>query len=149
LAATIARNDLNWIRILPLACSDQAGHTTFYEFPQDEGNVTPFLPEASTLVATSDPRAKAVTVEVTTLDAQFAADHAIKHAVVKIDVEGFEAKVLAGARQFLARVRPALAIDLHANPFGAGTTENDVRQVLTPLGYAFDKLGHVLVCRIP
>jgi FkbM family methyltransferase len=148
LAATIRRNDLGWIKILPIACSDQAGHSTFYEFPQDEGDVTPFLPEASTLVATTDSRARAVPIELTTLDAQFGADDAVQHAAIKIDVEGFEAKVLVGGRQFLARVRPALAIDIHANPFGEGTTEGDVRQFLEPLGYRFEKLGHVLACNV-
>lgn len=148
LTATAERNGLNGIEILPLACSDHAGHATFYEFPQDEGNTTPFLPEASTLAAISDPRAQAVPVEVTTLDAQFASNPTIQDAAVKIDVEGFEAKVLAGGVQFLTRVRPALAIDIHANPFGEGTTENDVRQILNPLGYRFDKLGHVLACAV-
>ena len=149
LAATTERNDLGWIKILPLACSDQPGQALFYEFPQDEGNVTPFLPEASTLVATTDSRAQAVPIELTTVDAQFAADETITRAAMKIDVEGFEAKVLAGARAFLARVRPSLAIDIHVNPFGEGTTERDVRQILEPLGYRFDKLGHVLACDLP
>jgi len=148
LAATLERNHLKGVTILPLACSDHAGHATFYEFPQDEGDATPFLPEASTLAATSDPRAQAVPIEVTTLDAQFASDLTIGDAAVKIDVEGLEAKVLAGGRQFLKRVLPALAIDIHANPFGEGTTENDVRQILIPLGYRFEKLGHVLACAV-
>jgi FkbM family methyltransferase len=146
LAATIQRNDLGWIKILPYACSERAGQADFYEFPQDEGDTTPFLPEASTLAATSDPRARRVPVELTTLDDQFAADRSITHAAIKIDVEGFEAKVLMGAPEFLARVRPSLAIDIHVNPFGEGTTENDVRRLLEPLGYRFDKLGHVLAC---
>ena len=146
LASAIQRNDLSWIKILPYACSERSGHADFYEFPQDEGDITPFLPEASTLAATSDPRARRVPVELTTLDEQFAADRSIAHAAIKIDVEGFEAKVLMGAPEFLARVNPALAIDIHANPFGEGTTENDVRQLLEPLGYKFDRLGHVLAC---
>lgn len=146
LAATAERNGLEGIRILPFACSDRPGHATFYEFPQDEGDTTPFLPEASTLAPISDPRANAVVVEVTTLDAQFDSDVTIRNAAVKIDVEGFEAKVLAGGLRFFARVRPALAIDIHANPFGTGTTEDDVRKILSPLGYRFGKLGHVLTC---
>ena len=82
------------------------------------------------------------------LDAQFASDLTIGDAAVKIDMEGLEAKVLAGGVWFLTRVRPALAIDVHANPFGKGTTENDVRQILYPLGYQFNKLRHVLVCHV-
>jgi FkbM family methyltransferase len=148
LESTIERNDLNWIKVLPLACSDQAGRATFYEFPQDDTGDQPFLPEASTLAAPRDPRAQSVTIDVTTLDAQFGADQSIERAALKIDVEGLEAKVLAGGLGFLARVRPALAIDIHANPFGEGTTENDVRQILSPLGYQFNKLGHVLVCDV-
>lgn len=148
LASTVQRNDLGWIKILPYACSERSGRADFYEYPQDEGDTTPFLPEASTLAATSDPRARRVPVELTTLDDQFAADRSITHAAIKIDVEGFEAKVLAGGREFLARVRPSLAIDIHANPFGEGTTEGDVRRILEPFGYRFDKLSHVLVCDV-
>jgi FkbM family methyltransferase len=146
LEATMRRNDLDWINVLALAVSDQAGEATFYEYPQDEGDRTPFLPEASTLAPTNDPRVRSVPVTVTTLDDQFADDPAIQRAALKIDVEGLEAKVLAGAPRFLARVRPALAIDIHANPFGEGTTENEVRRLLSPHGYRFEKLGHVLAC---
>jgi FkbM family methyltransferase len=147
LTNTARRNALRSIRILPMACSDHAGHATFHEFLQDDTDVTPFLPETSTLADTSDPRAHAISVELTTLDAQFASSE-VENAVVKIDVEGFEAKVLAGGLQFLTRVRPALAIDIHVNPFGEGTTEADVQAILVPLGYHFEKLGHVLTCSV-
>jgi len=146
LTDTVARNKLDWIKILPLAVADQSGHTTFYEYPHDDANVTPFLPEASTLVAISDPRVTQVEIDVTTLDEQFADDASVQRAAVKIDVEGYEAKVLAGAQRFIARVRPAFAIDIHGNPFGEGTTESDVRAILGPLGYKFEKLAHVLAC---
>jgi FkbM family methyltransferase len=146
LASTIARNDLTSIRILPMACSDAPGKATFYEFSQDDTGKTPFLPETSTLAVQNDPRAHETLVELTTLDIQLAGNEKIQHAVVKIDVEGFEAKVLRGAQEFLTRLRPALAIDIHANPFGAGTTERDVRELLQPLGYKMEKIAHVLIC---
>ncbi|MFZ4410190.1 MAG: FkbM family methyltransferase, partial [Paracraurococcus sp.] len=50
--------------------------------------------------------------------------------VIKIDVEGMEAEVLAGARGVLARHRPALYVEtLDAAAFAA------VEAVLRPLGY--------------
>jgi len=66
-------------------------------------------------------------VEQTTLDASLDADRAGRVAVVKIDVEGREDLVLAGAEQLLRRVRPVLVIEANDVPA--------LRARLEPLGY--------------
>lgn len=65
-------------------------------------------------------------------------------AAIKIDVEGFEAHVIDGATQLLSELKPALAIDIHADPFGEGMTDGKVQERLSRFGYACRKEGHVM-----
>jgi len=102
LEATVARNGLA-ITILPMACSDHVGRAKFYEFPNDDEGKYPWLPESSTLADTEWPGTVETSVELTTLDVQFSSLSPVSRAVIKIDVEGHEAKVLGGALEFLAR----------------------------------------------
>jgi FkbM family methyltransferase len=78
-------------------------------------------------------------VQVTTLDTLYARGISEPPTLVKIDVEGFEAEVLRGARRLLRQARPTLLIELH--PWG------DRQAALEELGdYAISPLadGHVL-----
>jgi hypothetical protein len=55
--------------------------------------------------------------------------------IIKVDVEGLEARVLAGAHETLARDRPALILEsLTEQSF------EEIRDVLTPHGY--DRCEH-------
>jgi FkbM family methyltransferase len=148
LQRTLSRNRLTGVRIIPKAVSDNAGSITFVEFPQDESGEVPYLPEASTIKhgSLAPPAGSSeYTVETVTLDQELA-PLTPRRTVVKIDVEGFEVQVLNGARDFIRTVRPFLSIDIHADPFGPGTTEKKVREVLNPFGYAYSNMGHVLLC---
>lgn len=62
---------------------------------------------------------------------------------------GYEAYVLRGAAAFLRRVKPALSIDIHADPdqTDGRTTERAVRALLAPLGYQMEMSGHALLCQ--
>lgn len=74
-----------------------------------------------------------IRVPVTTLDAYFA-NRAALPAMIKIDVEGFESAVLAGARETLERGRPTLLVECETRHRADG----DVRPVLdflAALGY--------------
>lgn len=149
LRATLAANHYTNVEVVTAAVSDACGTATFAEYDHDETGATPFLPEASAILSGMiDPaRTRTYEVPVTTLDAVFAArPDAARARVVKIDVEGFEVAVLAGAADFLARVRPFVSIDIHKHPFQDGTTEPPVRDALARLGYRFEKAGHVLLC---
>jgi FkbM family methyltransferase len=81
-----------------------------------------------------DDGAETVDVATTSLDA-YAAEHGLERVdAVKIDVEGAEAAVLAGAAEILMRMRPALVfVECHT----AGV-EAEVRGTLELAGYVLD-----------
>jgi FkbM family methyltransferase len=149
LEMTLARNGFTGVEIVPKAVSNVVGRTTFREFDYDETGGCPFLPETSAIqspVTESDERATSSEVEVTTLDTFCSGqDIASGRVVVKIDVEGFEVLVLEGALNLISSARPWFSIDIHRDPFGDGSTEVKVCNFLTPYGYTFDNMGHVLV----
>jgi FkbM family methyltransferase len=149
LTATLARNGINNVEVLPFAVSSAPGKAQFAEFKLDDDDVCPFRTETSAILSRmiDTSIADLAEVEVTTLDAFTAArPDADRMRVMKIDVEGFEARVLEGAVGYLGRVRPHISIDIHTDPFGEGTTEASVRARLDPFGYEFKKVNHVLLC---
>lgn len=150
LEATISRNGITTVTVLPFALADAAGIFEFVELPEDETGDMPNLPEASHLSSPSDVIDYGgqiiYPVEVERLDnfidlLNFGRARSI---VVKIDVEGFEAKVLQGARETLLRFRPLLSIDIHNHPGTTTLTDKACIDILQPLGYRFDRMGHVL-----
>jgi FkbM family methyltransferase len=150
LEATIARNAAPNITVLPLALSNEIGRFEFIEFPEDETGLEPYLPEGSHLETGDLTRVLAgqtsYPVDVTTLDAlagQLLLENARK-LVIKIDVEGLEGKVLAGALATLKRFRPFLSIDIHMLTNGT-TTDAACQAILTPLGYRIERIGHVML----
>jgi len=153
LRATLERNRATGVEVFDSAISDACGQASFNEMGFDPTGDCHFLPETSALACADATKALQVArydVPVNTLDSFFATrDDARQVRAVKIDVEGFETKVLRGATRFLAEARPYLAIDIHTNPFGEGTTEGEVRTCLQPFNYRFEKMKHVLLCYPP
>ena len=151
LESAVARNGLSHVDVRPFAVSDTPGEAEFREYLPDETGQTPWMPEASSLVATVMPDlpSRMVRVRVVTLDEQMAEANGFGGpVVVKIDVEGFESFVLRGSSKLIAQCRPFFSIDIHGDPFaGDGTsTEAAVRAILEPAGYSFENMGHVLLC---
>lgn len=66
-------------------------------------------------------------VETARLDS---VSHLRPPSLVKIDVEGAEIEVLAGARRTLAEHLPVVVVEIH------GDREGQVRQILSEIGYA-------------
>lgn len=73
------------------------------------------------------------------LDALWAEAKPDRARLLKIDVEGFELSVLAGAREFLARCRPTILLSAHPQFFPRlGTSTDALRAWLAAAGYATD-----------
>ena len=76
------------------------------------------------------------TVPMTSLDA-FVLATGLQPDLVKIDVEGFELHVLAGARHVLETASPIVCVEVHpARLQSIGRSAEDVDAVLAGLGYA-------------
>lgn len=74
-------------------------------------------------------------ISLATLD-RFAADHALgRIGFIKIDTEGFEARVLRGARSVIAAHRPVIMFELSPSDFGPDGS--DVVNLLSDAGYDF------------
>lgn len=150
---TLTRNGAQNVTVLPFALSDAAGDLSFMELPEDPSGRTPYLPECSRLQLPTEelyPDAVEYQVEVRTLDSlseQLQLDNAAT-IVTKIDVEGFEDKVLKGALLTLERYKPFLSIDIHNHPGRPDMTDKACMAILSPLGYRFERMGHVLLASV-
>ncbi len=112
LGRNIAANAIRGrIESLPLALSDHAGNATLYVPTQEHG----LMETSSSLEEEFRPgHSEALMVETRTLDT-FLASHPCadkRITLIKVDVEGHEAAVLAGARATIARWRPMLFIEV-------------------------------------
>ena len=74
-------------------------------------------------------------VPATTIDAETAGLARVD--LVKIDVQGAEARALEGARATIAKHRPRLVVELHDREFGEPRIRQDVERILGELGYAW------------
>jgi len=120
----IAINDLSQVELVPMAMGASEGTATFY-----------FAPGANSVAHLGEAPAageREVTVQVTTLDT-FAAKHRAP-TLVKIDVEGAETDVLAGARATIEKGTRFL-IELHGRDKGEA-----VARTLREAGYVFERL---------
>ena len=80
------------------------------------------------------PRTRGIRVDLVSLD-QYAAQTGVFPTLIKIDVEGFEAEVLKGARSVLRR-SPKLAIEVHAKAlYRYGGSFAMLLELLTPGRY--------------
>lgn len=83
---------------------------------------------------------EAATVRLETLDAL--ADGGPDPDLVKVDVEGYEAHVLAGARRLIDRASPTWLIEIHPPQLRrSGSSEQACLDILERAGYAIDVIA--------
>jgi FkbM family methyltransferase len=116
LRANVRRNQLDNVIIFQGAVAKSPGEMSLFV---PEGNE-----EYSSLGLVTHPNApnqgREVTVQTETLD-RLVAEHRLVPAFMKVDVEGAEGEVFAGARDVLERVRPTILSELDDRllaPFG-------------------------------
>lgn len=126
LSNNIAANRFTSIRAERLALSDAIGSGALYLHTSDmSASLTPGFQDEL-----SSGRGSAA-VELTTIDAYFEGSSLPKPSVIKIDVEGYEAAVLRGARSTLRTNSPDLVLEvLKSYPA-------EVVDILSNLGYSF------------
>ena len=88
------------------------------------------------MVAADEARPDAATVPQFTIPT-LARDNDLTPTHLKIDVEGFEGEVLAGARELMQRSRPALFLELHSAILRSrGGNPKDILDGLFDIGYS-------------
>ena len=122
----IAANHFTNVRAERLALSDASGTGALYLHASDmSASLTPGFQDELSSGRGSAP------VELTTIDAYFESPSSPVPAVIKVDVEGYEAAVLRGAHATLRKHGPDLVLEvLESYPA-------DIVDMLSNLGYLF------------
>lgn len=113
-------------RLFPAGLGDHAGAARIRHWAGNDG--ASFVQEGAT-AGTGDP------IELTTLDA---IDFGERVDFLKIDVEGFETKVLRGGRDFFARYKPPILTEVFPGVLrdGGGSSAEEYLSLLHDYGYA-------------
>ncbi len=107
----LRRNLERHARIVPKAVSEASGTTTFHEAP------APWI-GTSSLRGDWQKNTREVTVETIALD-DFCWNESVFPDVIKIDAEGVEDRVLAGAKRLLREKGPVIAVEVIMPLIGA------------------------------
>lgn len=121
-------NHFDCVRVMPIALGNHDGEARFLLSEISSRGAletTGRIPTGAAGVAT---------VQVRRLDTVMNEERLPPPDVMKIDVEGAEADVLAGAHETLTRYRPVLMIELHG-------TNAEVASTLEAIGYRASVLG--------
>ena len=121
-SAAIERNKLNQVDLRRTGLSDQAGVLKLYvpDINSGEGSF-------------ARKEGREVTCPVMVADEALSE---VRPDFIKIDVEGFELKVLAGLKQTLARSKAPISLEMHPQMLAAaGTSPKDLEALLGSYGY--------------
>ena len=119
------------VTVVEAACGAEAGETMLYE------SSDPYFSGMATLVAEYYTLSRPATpVPVVALD-DYCAANALAPALVKIDVEGFEAEVIAGMARIMAEHRPTIVCEVALDR----AQGERALELLTQAGYAGTPIG--------
>ena len=132
---TLTENVRGHRHVAAIRCgaSDREGHEVF--FGQGDATSGSFIREVTAINEQhSRARVTGATVAISTLDT-LVAEHALTPSVVKLDVEGFELRVLSGATAVLA-AKPRWVIEIHPPQLAlSGGSEGAIFDLLHAHGY--------------
>ena len=122
-------NGFGWLQTHGVAVADRSGSAEFVIFDGDGSGLSSFQPA-------SRDGGTVETVAVTTLDELVPAREASRLSLLKIDVEGAEARVLSGARRLLDCATPDILIEVEpAHLSRQGTSASELRAIAEATGY--------------
>jgi FkbM family methyltransferase len=125
------------VTALNAAASDHSGSARM-TVPFD-ANHRPARQRAS--LATRSPAEVAQTVEVQLVRLDDVISSALPVSLLKIDADGHESQVLAGAQQTITQHRPALVVEIEQRCLGTSSTVADVVSPLLETGYECRCIG--------
>lgn len=129
LLRNIEVNLIQNIECLGLALGDEAGKQRLYQC--NDSSLTSFVPVTSAHTAADE-------VDVCTLDELMELQSLSRLDLLKVDVEGYELKVLSGGRQTLERLRPSLILEVNSETSqAAGFDVADLYDLLRTHRYRF------------
>lgn len=124
LLQSVEAKNMNWVQIFPIALSNNHGNIDFYLSPQ--------LGWSTAVKNSHLQNCYPITVETTTLDSLLVHKRITnKIRLIKLDVEGFEEKVISGMLTVLERCRPILIMEVNNRMLSANG--NDCSSLLSIL----------------
>lgn len=118
------------VRVVPLAVTERPGRATLHRLQRQQGSSSLYGFTAADLAAWDD-QAMPLDVEATSLDAFFGSDGPPPD-LIKIDAEGAEPAILAGAQRLLERA-PRVQLVLEFRPENLTRAGHDPQAFLTSL----------------
>lgn len=131
LGVNLRLNSFECVELHAAALTDRVGRETFFVCDADDSGFSSFAPGVERV-------GTAQMTETTTLDDAFGG---IQVDFIKLDVEGSEARVLAGGKNLLASSRPHLLIEIEPDHLiRQGSSPDDIDAFLFRHGYSLWEL---------
>jgi len=122
------------LRLHDFALGDKAMTSNLYMFPGDSSRN--YVQDSNIRINPND-LGRLKEIEIKSIDDLYYNDSLKKPDLMKIDVEGFEYKVLKGAKRLLTEIRPKVVVEIH-------DVENGllVSDLMSNIGFSMDILGY-------